>query len=115
MKVQDLIKWLSKFNPDDEVKVNIYQHTLIVSRRRKWRNGRPVVIAQLDVNRKISKIDEVFCEFCHKKVKLQDSYELHYYTNDYTAHFCSLECFQKWVWETFLRYKVKVKATLEVR
>jgi len=52
MRVFDLIKWLSKFLPTDEVNINIDQHTLVVSRRREWRNGRLVVIAQLDVNRK---------------------------------------------------------------
>jgi len=58
--------------------------------------------------------EEVFCMFCGKEVKLRDSYELHYYTNNYTAHFCSLECFQKWVWKTFLRNKVKMEVVLEV-
>jgi len=59
-------------------------------------------------------MNEVFCKYCNKKVKLKKSIELHYYSNDFTAYFCSLRCFQKWVWKNFLQRKVKVKAILEV-
>jgi len=59
-------------------------------------------------------MNEVFCEYCRRKVKLRESIELHYYRNGFMAHFCSLECFQKWVWENFLQKKVKVKAVLEL-
>jgi len=48
MRVLDLVKWLSQFLPDDEVRIN--QQTLTISRRK--RNGSVSVIAHLNVNRR---------------------------------------------------------------
>jgi len=59
----------------------------------------------------------VFChrDGCRKRVPKKESIELHYYTNGFTTHFCSLECFELWVWENFLSRRAAIQTLIVLK
>ena len=57
---------------------------------------------------------KVWCACCHKPITdLSRAVFLFYHFNGFKAYFCGLECLQKWVWQNFLKHKVKIKPVLE--